>query len=162
MVRHLLDSYQMSQVELAASMNVTQSAVSQWASGLRTPKGKDSTTIERAIDALDTEARYVDTGWWNQKAVIPVAAWRPVFIPSGRFRLPQRIEWSGTDEARWRSASSTFDLLDAYRLVITEGRAADITAWVDPAMLWAHFDEVLWPRGFREPWAEALSGWKLG
>ena len=91
----------------------------------------------------------------------PDRLWEAAFRPTGRFRLPLLLEWSGSDAARWRDAATLSVLLNAYTQVLVEGSVADIVTWVDPVMLAAHVDDVLWPRGYREPWRAALSEWGL-
>jgi transcriptional regulator with XRE-family HTH domain len=157
----VVGEYGMSQVELAAALNVTQAAVSQWSRGIRTPNPTALSRLERAIAALDTTATYVDVGHRRGPVPIPKALWEPAFQPAGRFRLPLRIEWSGSDESRWRDASNQYDILDAYCLVLHVGRPQDMATWIDPVRLARSFDEVLWPRVFREPWRAALSEWGL-
>jgi transcriptional regulator with XRE-family HTH domain len=157
----VLDAYGMSQVELAAALNVTQAAISQWSRGVRRPTGEAARSIDRASYALEMKPRYYDVGLRRGPVIVPVELWEPAFRPSGKFRLPLRIEWSGSDESRWRDAASAFDVLDAYVLVMSEGRISDIGAWVDPAVLARSVDDVLWPRGYRDPWVAALSEWGL-
>jgi transcriptional regulator with XRE-family HTH domain len=61
-VSDLLDVEDMTQVELAAALNTTQAAVSQWISGVRTPNESARTAIERASDARDAKAHVIDAG----------------------------------------------------------------------------------------------------
>jgi transcriptional regulator with XRE-family HTH domain len=160
-VADLLDIEDMTQVELAAALNATQAAVSQWVSGARKPNERASLTIDRALRARKAVANEIDAGLRRGPVRIPEEMWEPAFRPEGRFRLPLRLEWSGSDRERWRDARNVSILLNAYVQVMVEGSASDIVTWVDPHVLAEHFDDVLWPRGYREPWRKALSGWGL-
>lgn len=151
----------MTQAELAAALNVSQAAVSQWAAGKRSPSAAPSQAIGRALAANSVRAKQVDIGTRRRPVVIPEQLWEPAFRPSGRFRLPLHIEWSGSDADRWRDARDRDDLLTAYLLVLDEGRASDIVTWVDPEVLAANFDRILWSRGHAQPWREALTAWGL-
>jgi len=157
----LLDMYGMTQVELAAALNVTQTSISRWVRGDRSPSGEASAAIKRAIAAQDTPERLVDVGLRRGPVTIPDSLWAPAFRPTGRYRLPLRIEWSGSDQARWRDASKRSVVLDGFVQVLVEGSAADIAVWVDPVLLASACDEIVWPRGYQAPWKESLSVWKL-
>jgi transcriptional regulator with XRE-family HTH domain len=151
----------MTQGELASALNSTQAAVSQWVSGARKPNAAASAHIERALAARTATGRSVDVGLRRGPVLIPDEMWEPAFRPAGRFRLPLHLEWSGSDTRRWRDASNLSVLLNAYTQVMVEGSLADIVTWVDPTVLAANFDDVLWPRGYREPWRAALTEWGL-
>lgn len=157
----VLQARDLTQSELAAALNVSQAAVSQWAAGKRTPSASVADAIARALAADSAKAKQVDVGSWAGPVIIPEQLWEPAFRPTGRFRLPLHIEWSGADGERWRDASDLDDLLTAYLLVLEEGRVSDIVTWVDPAILATHFDRVLWSRGRARPWREALTSWGL-
>lgn len=157
----LLDMYGMTQVELAAALNVTQASISQWVRGARSPSVEASAAIKRAIAAQDTPERSVDVGLRRGPVTIPDSLWAPAFRPTGRYRLPLRVEWSGSDQARWRDAAKRSVVLDGFVQVLVEGSSADIAVWVDPVLLADAFDEILWPRGYQVPWKESLSMWKL-
>lgn len=161
MVDDLLDLAGMSQVEFAAAANVTQSAVSQWANGKRSVPSAVRHVLDRLLAARDASSVRLDVGLRRGPVVIPERLWEPVFRPRGRFRLPLHLEWSGTDSQRWRDADDPFDVLDACVQVMSEGAAADIIAWVDPVVVAEHMDEILWPRGYRAPWRDALTRWGL-
>lgn len=151
----------MTQSELASALNSTQAAVSQWISGARKPNAAASGQIERALAARTATGRSVDVGLRRGPVLIPDELWEPAFRPTGHFRLPLHLEWSGSDKQRWRDASNLPVLLNAYTQVMVEGSVADIVTWVDPRVLAGNFDDVLWPRGYREPWRAALTGWGL-
>jgi transcriptional regulator with XRE-family HTH domain len=160
-IAEVLESQAMTQAELAAALNVSQAAVSQWVAGKRKPSASVFEAIERALAAGGAKGKQVDVGSWHGPVTIPEQRWEPAFRPSGRFRLPLHIEWSGSDAERWRDAGDLDDLLTAYLLVLDEGRVADIVTWVDPVILAANFDRILWSRGHAQPWREALIAWGL-
>lgn len=156
-----MDDAGMTQTELAAALNVSQAAVSQWLSGRREPSTDVRDRVEHALAARSVTAHTVLTGWRDNEATIPDALWEVAFSPRGRFRLPRHLEWSGTPEQRWRDGSRLDHLLRAYEQVMAVGRAQDIVTWVDPAVLAAHIDELPWSRGLRHPWEVALDAWGL-
>ena len=160
-VAELLVTTGMTQVELAAALNTTQAAVSQWVRSARRPGPEVLASIDRALRAGEIEGRYIDAGLWRGPIRIPARLWEPAFRPSGRFRLPLRLEWSGSDRSRWRDASDLDSLLTAYLQVMVEGSVADIVTWVDPKVLADNVGRVLWPRRYEPPWCEALTGWGL-
>lgn len=151
----------MTQVELAAALNASQAAVSQWASGARTPNEAARRAIDQALHSRETRAEIIDAGLWRGPIRIPVDLWEPAFRPEGRFRLPVRLEWSGSDKQRWRDARDIDSLLTAYVQVMVEGTVADIVTWIDPRILAANIDRVLWPRCYEGPWRAALHRWGL-
>lgn len=156
-----LDIENMTQVELAAALNATQAAVSQWISGSRTPNPAALATINHALQARDAQATVIDAGLRRGPIRIPAELWEPAFRPRGRFRLPLRLEWSGSDRQRRRDARDIDSLLTAYVQVMVEGTVADIVTWVDPKVLADNADRVLWPRCYEAPWRAALHGWGL-
>ncbi len=157
----LLATTGMTQVELAAALNTTQTAVSRWVTGARRPGPEVLASINRALRAGEIEGRYIDAGLWRGPIRIPARLWEPAFRPRGRFRLPVRLEWSGLDRTRWRDGSDLDSLLTAYVQVMVEGSVADIVTWVDPGILAGELGRVLWPRRYEAPWREALTGWGL-
>jgi len=89
--------------------------------------------------------------------VAPAARWLPAFAPTGRFRLPDHIDWSGTKRSRWRDARTPADLVVAYTLVIDEGGVDDIARWVDAQFVVDHWDAMLIARHRRDPWRRHLA-----
>lgn len=160
-VVELLDIEDMTQVELAAALNATQAAVSQWATGTRTPNGDAGKAIEQALQARDAQAEVIDAGLWRGPIRIPAELWEPAFTPKGRFRLPLRLAWSGSGKQRWRDARDIDSLLTAYVQIMVEGTVADIVTWIDPKILADNIDRVLWPRCYEAPWRAALHRWGL-
>lgn len=160
-VLQLLENEEFSQEELAAALNVSQAAVSNWTRGTRSPLPAYADRLERAIAAMDTEAVIVDAGLRRGPVRRPKNLWEPAFAPQGRFRLPLHLEWSGTAEQRWRHADDMPSLLMAYVIVMTEGRVSDMVRWIDPKILATHMDEVIWPRGYEPVWRAALEEWGL-
>lgn len=158
---HSLDIPDMSQVDLAAALNVTQSAVSQWASGARKPAADVVQRLDRARDADNAAGRMIDVGLRRGPVKIPCEVWEPAFSPRGQFRLPLHLDWSGTPQQRWRDACDIDSVLMAYVQVMVDGSIADIVTWVDPKILARHADLVLWPRGYEQPWRDALASWGL-
>lgn len=160
-VARLLAVEGMTQVELAAALNTTPAAVSQWISGSRTPSTTVMVSIVRALHAVDAEARFIDAGLWRGPIRIPSKFWEPAFRPRARFRLPLRLEWSGSDRQRWRNAADLDSLLTAYVQIMVEGTVADIVTWVDPEILAPNINRVVWPRLYQAPWRDALGDWAL-
>lgn len=157
----LLETVGLTHVELAAALNVTQSAVNQWINGVRVPSGAVRRSLVQASGASDKAAQYIDAGLNRGPIKIPVELWEPVFRPTSRFRLPLHLEWSGSEQSRWRDARVVDSLLAAYTQVIVEGSTADIVTWIDPKTLADNIDRVLWPRCYEAPWRAALKQWSL-
>ena len=149
----------MNQTELAAALNVTQAAVSQWASDKRTPNAAARAVFDAVLRSRDAAMTKIDAGLWTGPVRVPNELWEPAFRPQGRFRLPLRLSWHGTAAQRWTDARDIGCLLYAYTQIMVDGRDEDIILWVDPAILHRHADRVLWPREYREPWMTALNRW---
>ena len=143
------------QTGLAAALGVSQAAVSQWVSGRRTPSEAVATVLERATAEPDSVVLARTSR--GQAVTAPAQRWTPVFQPTGRFRLPLRIDWSGCDKDRWRDSRSDTDRVEAYTLLIDEGAAGDIARWVDPQFVADHWDEMFIARERREPWRRHLA-----
>ena len=117
--------------------------------------------LERALAATDADGVAIDAGLRRRPVLIPSNLWVPAFSPRGRFRLPINLEWSGTPDQRWRDSADLQSLLIAYTIVMTEGRYRDMVRWIDPEVLAACADEVLWPRNYEPLWRRALTEWSL-
>lgn len=159
--RDLLDEGEMTRSELAAALNVDVPTVDDWADGIRVPDGESAEQLERALAAAGADGAAIDAGLRRRPVLIPSKLWVPAFSPRGRFRLPINLEWSGTSDQRWRDAADLQSLLIAYTIVMTEGRYRDMVRWIDPEILAAHADEVIWPRKYEPLWRRALTDWGL-
>ena len=151
----------MTQVELAAALNVTQAAVAQWRNGAREPSAEHRAALDRALDAQHAGGEAIDAGLRRGPVLVPTSLWTPAFTPRGRFRLPIHLDWSGPASSRWRDAAVIKDLLAAYTQIMVEGGVADIVTWIDPTVLAGNVDQVLWPRCYEDPWRAALGRWAL-
>lgn len=145
------------QTSLAAALNVTQAALSQWISGRRRPPAEVFDVIRAALDASSVDAVRLGTDARRRAITAPASRWRPVFRPTGRFRLPLHLEWSGEVGDRWRDATRLPDLVDAYAQVLDNGGAADVVRWVDPEIAAAHWEEIPLSRSRRGPWEAHLT-----
>lgn len=161
LARDLLDEGEMTRSELAAAVNVDASTAEDWADGIRVPDRESAERLERALAAADADGVAIDAGLRRRPVLIPSNLWVPAFSPRGRFRLPINLEWSGTPDLRWRDAADLQSLLIAYTIVMTEGRLRDMVRWIDPEILAAHADEVIWPRRYEPLWRHALTEWGL-
>lgn len=164
LVQAVLDLTGTSQVELAAALNVTQPALSQWLAGTRVPNPATRAQLGRALEVQGARAREVPLastrlGYQPGAVLVPTEPWEPVFEPRARFRLPQRLEWSGSPRQRWRDARDIDRLLGAYEIVIANGRAQDMVLWVDLRVLARNIGRMFWPRGFEPAWREAMTIW---
>ncbi len=160
-VHDLLESREFTQDELAAALNVSQASISNWLRGTRAPQPEHADRIARAIAADSAEGMTYDIGLRRGPIQLPRQLWQPVFVPRGRFRLPLHLEWSGSDEQRWRDAGNLEDVLMAYKVVMTEGRIVDMVRWIDPEVVAAHVNDIIWPRGYEAVWRDALRRWGL-
>lgn len=159
--RDLLNEGEMTRSELAAALNIDVPTVDEWAYGNRVPDQESAERLERALAATDAHGVAIDAGLRRRPVLIPSNLWIPAFSPRGRFRLPINLEWSGTPDQRWRNAADLQSILISYTIVMTEGRYRDIVRWIDPEVLAAHVDEVLWPRKYEPLWRHALTKWGL-
>lgn len=124
-------------------------------------RGEAQRSLHLSSQASGDTAQFIEAGLRRGPIKIPTELWEPVFRPTGRFRLPLHLEWSGSERSRWRNARDIDSLLTAYIQVMVEGSVADIVTWVDPKVLAANFDQVLWPRCYETPWRAALERWGL-
>lgn len=152
-----LGPLRMGQVELAAALNVSQPAVSQWLTRKRAPSPAAMERLERAWASLAFPQATIGEDSRGRHILAPATRWSSAFRPAGRFRLPLHLEWSGTSRSRWRDAIDPHDLLGAYTLVLTEGRVADMVCWVDPDLLARHLPLLALPRTHTRPWAAHLA-----
>jgi hypothetical protein len=145
------------QTSLAAALDVTQAALSQWIAGRRaTPDGVIK-TVAAALEAGSAPSVRLGSDARHRSIVAPAERWEPVFRPTGRFRLPLHLEWSGSARDRWRDADRLADLLGAYARVIDNGGAADAIRWLDPALAAAHWGEIPMALSRRGPWERHLT-----
>lgn len=153
----------MTQTELAAALNVSQAALSQWATGARRMPSPAQEALRDAISAGDKPSTIIGLDARSREISAPSQRWEPAFRPRGRFRLPLSLEWSGMPESRWRDARNPDDFVEVAALVLDEGSAASIRRWVDPIALSQFWPIIPVARSRRAPWERHLAslGYKV-
>lgn len=160
-VAEVMERTGMNQTELAAALNVSQSLVSQWVAGKREPSPAARAAFDKVMCAGDVIMEETDVGLWTGAVRVPKEVWSPAFTPLGKFRLPLRLDWSGTADQRWTDARDIDCLLATYTQIMVDGRNEDIVMWIDPVLLSRNIDRVLFPRGYESVWRAALQKWGL-
>ena len=69
--------------------------------------------------------------------------------------LPLHLNWS--DPGRTFDLSNRADRARVYEIVLREGKAADITTYIDGALLVDLWDELVLPRALREAWEPVIA-----
>lgn len=151
-----LGPLRMDQAELAAALNVTQPAVSQWIAGRRSPAAHVVASVERAWEARSFPGVEIGKDIRGRAIRAPAHQWVPVFRPAKRFRLPLHLDWSGSSQSRWRDARDPEELLAAFAQVIDEGSVGDVVSWVDPEILSEFWPLVPIARSRRDAWTNHL------
>jgi transcriptional regulator with XRE-family HTH domain len=157
LVARVLKGHHLTQVELAAAMNVAQPVVSNWASGVRHPSRPHRDVLERLDECLEVPAVRIGEARPYVPLLAPARPWDVVLRPSGRFRLPLTADWSGSGESRWRDARDEAMMDYAYSLVLNQSLSAStVVAWIDLDRLQLRFDSIALARSVRSAWAAHL------
>ena len=145
----------MSVAELARRAGTSRPTVSAYEHGRVSPT---IDTLERLLAATGNQLTIAPTTEWTQVAV---GRGRIAFVPdhlprlsiSQAFRtthLPIHLDWSSpTREVR---LSDRRQRLQAYEVVLREGRPVDIESIVDGTLLVDGWDEMVLPRALRSAW----------
>lgn len=152
-----------SQEELARRAHTSRPTLSAYEHGRKSPT---LATAER----LFTEAGY-------HLAVEPLIAFtshplargRLAWVPNGLPRLPVRQALATVSlplRLNWSQPGRVFELADrsdrarVYELVLIEGSATDVLAYVDGALLIDLWDELVLPRDVRRVWAPLVATYR--
>lgn len=146
----------LSQDELAQRAGTSRPTLSSYEHGHRSPT---LTTVTRILAAAGFELTATPAITFTEQ---PTARGRPVFVPShlprltphralATVRLPLHLNWS--------NPAATFDLRDrrqrarVYEIVLREGTAADVLAYIDGVLLVDLWVDLVLPRDVRTAWA---------
>lgn len=155
----------MSQGELAQRAHTSQPTLSAYENGRKSPS---LATMERLL---------AETG--HHLAIAPEITFtqlltrrgRPFWVPNQLPRLPLHRALATVTlplDLNWSTPGTTFDLGDraervhCYEIVLREGDAADILAYVDGALLVDLWSEMVLPRDIRVAWDEVVKVAKHG
>jgi transcriptional regulator with XRE-family HTH domain len=149
----------LSQDELAGRAGTSRTAVSAYEHGHKSPS---LDTVDRLLGAAgyELEARprieFADVAPARGRVVrVPNRLPRlPVEQALGAVELPLTLNWS--QPGRLFRLSERGDRARVYELVLREGGAADVLAYVDGALLVDLWDELVLPRAVRAAWSPLI------
>lgn len=145
----------MSVAELARRAGTSRPTVSAYEHGRVSPT---LDTLERLIAATGNHLTVTPTTRWTQ---VPVGRGRIAFVPDRlpdlaarqalrTTHLPIHLDWSSP--IRKVQLSDRRQRLQAYEVVLREGRPADIESIVDGSLLVDGWQEMFLPRAVRRAW----------
>jgi transcriptional regulator with XRE-family HTH domain len=149
----------MSQGELARRAHTSQPTLSAYENGRKSPS---VATMERLLAAtghrlaIDAEITF---------AQLATTRGRPFWVPNQLPRLPLRQALAAVTlplHLNWSTPGTRFDLRDradrarCYEAVLREGLPADISTYVDGALLVDLWSELVLPREIRSAWDEVV------
>ena len=140
---------------LARRSGTSRPTLSAYEHGRKSPRLE---TAERIIDhagftlALEPKVTYRDIVTRRHRvATVPDRLRRlPVEQALARVQLPLHLDWSSAD--RWVDLADRRQRARCYEIVLREGTAADIDAYVDGALLVDLWDELVVPVDIRRAW----------
>ena len=150
---------------------LTQSEVARRAGTSRTTlsayeHGRKSPTLQTAARVLAVSGFALVTTQQVAFSDVPAGRGRTVFVPNvlprlplaqamARVVLPLHLNWSGPGEVV--NLSVRRERARAYEVVLREGRAEDITQYVDGALLLDLWEELVLPRAVRAAWQSVVA-----
>ena len=151
----------LSQAALAKRAGTSRPTLSAYERGRKSP-------------TLDTAARILAEAGFDL-TITPRIEFREVAVERGRpIQVPNALPRLSCDRAfamvalplylNWSDRGRRFDLRDrrqrarVYELVLREGGAGDVTAYVDGALLVDLWDELVLPPGIRAAWNGVVTG----
>lgn len=153
----ILSDTGLTQRELSWALNATQPSVSRWLGGKRAPSAEVRTRLDLIDSAKTAPYTVVDADNPRGGIIMPSGMWTCAFSPRGKFRLPVHLNWTGTATERILDGGDLYDRMHAYMLVLTNGRAQDIRAWVDLVELASNIDTVIGSRRHIRVWKTRLT-----
>ncbi|MDZ7577055.1 MAG: helix-turn-helix transcriptional regulator [Candidatus Nanopelagicales bacterium] len=149
----------LSQQELARKAGTSREAVSAYENDRKSPNMK---TVERLLVAAHVQLEAVPQVTFasvtsRRGAVLSVPdrlPRLPVQQAVARVQLPIHLNWS--DPERVFDLADRHDRARVYEIVIREGRAEDISTYVDGALLVDVWEDLVLPTDVREAWAAAI------
>lgn len=151
----------LSQAALAIKAGTSRTTLSAYEHGRKSP-------------TLDTAARIVAAAGFDL-AITPRVTFRDVAVGRGRsVPVPDALPRLPVDQAfatvqlpihlNWSDRDRSFDLHDrrqrarVYEIVLREGAAQDVLAYIDGALLVDLWDELVLPREIRAAWNDVIRG----
>lgn len=145
----------MSVAELARRAGTSRPTVSAYEHGRVSPS---LDTLERLLAATGNELTVTPVPTWTQ---VSVGRGRVAFVPDrlpdlaapqalGTIDLPVHLDWSSP--SREVRLANRRQRLQAYEVVLREGRPADIQSIVDGSLLVDGWDDMVLPPAVRRAW----------
>jgi transcriptional regulator with XRE-family HTH domain len=145
----------MSVAELARRAGTSRPTVSAYEHGRVSPT---LDTLERLLAATGNQLTITPTTHWEQ---VPVGHGRISFVPDRlpdlaaaqalrTIHLPIHLDWSS--QSREVQLSNRRQRLQAYEVVLREGRPADIESIVDGSLLVDGWEDMFLPAAVRSAW----------
>jgi transcriptional regulator with XRE-family HTH domain len=150
----------LTQLELSSRASTSRPTLSAYESGRKSPTLDTAERILRVAGfalALDRvpEFRMVRTRR-GRPFYVADSLWRlPVDQALARIGLPLSVNWS--DPGRDFNLADRRERSRCYEIVLREGMPADITKYVDGALLVDVWDDLVLPRELRREWASTLA-----
>jgi transcriptional regulator with XRE-family HTH domain len=149
----------LSQDELAGRAGTSRTAVSAYEHGRKSPS---LDTVDRLLGAAGYELEasprieFVDVAAARGRVVgVPTRLPRlPVAQALAAVELPLTLNWS--QPGRLFRLADRGDRARVYELVLREGSAADVLAYIDGALLVELWDELVLPRAVRAAWSPLI------
>lgn len=150
----------LSQRELARRSGTSQSTLSTYESGAKSPT---LAVLERIVKtsghalALTPRIEFAThAGSRGEPYVVPDRLWRLDLDDAfADVRLPGHLYWSGP--SRVYRLSDRLDRARVYEIVLREGAEADLLTYVDGALLVDLWDDLVLPSSLRVAWAPLMS-----
>jgi len=150
----------LSQDELARRASTSRPTVSAYEHDRKSP------TLDTAVRLLAATGHILEATRQVEFAEYPLPRGRTAQVPDRLPRLtvsqamrtvhlPLHLNWS--DPGRVFDLSDRADRARVYEIVLREGQAADITAYIDGALLVDLWDDVVLPRALREAWEPVIT-----
>lgn len=153
----------LSQEELADRAGTSRTTLSAYEHGRKSPT---LATLERVLDGAgfvltaepQVEFTTRETGR-NRPFAVPNRLWRlPLDQSFAEVVLPIELNWSTTGERY--ALRDRRQRQRCYEIVLQEGRASDLLAYIDGALLIDGWDDVIVPRDIRTAWQPLIDEYR--
>jgi len=150
----------LSQRELARRSGTSQSTLSTYESGRKSPTlavaERIVQTSGQRLDLVPNVDFTVHVGDRGEPYLVPNRLWRLDLIDAfAAVTLPRHLYWSGP--SRSYQLASRRDRARVYEIVLREGTAVDLMSFIDGALLVDLWDDLVLPPRLREAWAPVIA-----
>lgn len=148
-----------SQAVLAKRAGTSRTAISAYEQGAKSP------SLDTAVRLLAAAGYELEARRQPEASVVAGARGRQITVLSALPRLPVEQALATVDlplSLNWSQPGRRFDLGDrddrarVYEIVLREGRASDLLAYVDGALLVDLWNDLVLPRDVRAGWAPVI------